>query len=35
MRLAAGSGLEFAPAGRHALKGVPDEWDLYSVAVPG
>jgi class 3 adenylate cyclase len=30
--LAAGSGVEFEPAGRHALKGVPDEWDLYSVA---
>jgi class 3 adenylate cyclase len=30
--LAAGSGVEFEPAGRHALKGVPEEWDLYSVA---
>lgn len=30
--LAAGSGVEFEPAGRHSLKGVPDEWDLYSVA---
>jgi class 3 adenylate cyclase len=30
--LAAGSGVEFDPAGRHALKGVPDEWDVYSVA---
>lgn len=30
--LAVGSGVEFEPAGRHALKGVPDEWDLYSVA---
>jgi class 3 adenylate cyclase len=30
--LAAGSGVEFDPAGRHSLKGVPDEWDLYSVA---
>ena len=29
--LAAGSGIEFDPAGRHALKGVPDEWDVYSV----
>ncbi len=29
--LAVGSGVEFEPAGRHALKGVPDEWDLYSV----
>jgi len=30
--LAAGSGVEFAPAGRHELKGVPDEWELYRVA---
>lgn len=30
--LAVGSGVEFEPAGRHVLKGVPDEWDLYSVA---
>jgi class 3 adenylate cyclase len=30
--LAAGSGIEFAAAGRHALKGVADEWDVYSVA---
>jgi class 3 adenylate cyclase len=30
--LAVGSGIEFEPAGRHALKGVADEWDLYSVA---
>jgi class 3 adenylate cyclase/dienelactone hydrolase len=30
--LAAGSGVEFADAGRHALKGVAEEWDLYSVA---
>jgi class 3 adenylate cyclase len=30
--LAAGSGIEFDPAGRHALRGVPDEWDVYSVA---
>jgi class 3 adenylate cyclase len=30
--LAVGSGIEFVPAGRHTLKGVPDEWDLYSVA---
>jgi class 3 adenylate cyclase len=29
--LASGSGIEFAAAGRHALKGVPDEWDVYSV----
>ncbi len=30
--LAAGSGVAFEPAGRHALKGVPEEWDLYGVA---
>ena len=30
--LAVGSGIEFDPAGRHALKGVPDEWDVYGVA---
>lgn len=29
--LAAGSGVEFASFGRHELKGVPDEWDVYSV----
>jgi class 3 adenylate cyclase len=29
--LAAGSGVGFEPAGRHALKGVAEEWDLYSV----
>jgi class 3 adenylate cyclase len=29
--LAAGSGIEFEPVGRHQLKGVPDEWDIYSV----
>jgi class 3 adenylate cyclase len=29
--LAAGSGIEFDPFGRHALKGVADEWDIYSV----
>jgi len=32
--LAAGSGVEFAAAGRHELKGVPDEWELYHVAAP-
>jgi len=30
--LAAGSGIEFDSAGRHTLKGVADEWDVYSVA---
>ncbi len=30
--LAVGSGVEFDPAGRHTLKGVPDEWDVYRVA---
>lgn len=27
--LVAGSGLEFEPAGRHALRGIGEEWDLY------
>lgn len=30
--LVAGSGIRFEDAGRHALKGVPDEWQLYRVA---
>ncbi len=30
--LTAGSGLEFADQGRHTLKGVPEEWDLFSVS---
>jgi class 3 adenylate cyclase len=30
--LVAGSGLSFADRGAHALKGVPDEWQLYAVA---
>jgi class 3 adenylate cyclase/pimeloyl-ACP methyl ester carboxylesterase len=30
--LVAGSGLQFEDRGRHALKGVPDEWDLLAVA---
>ncbi len=30
--LVAGSGLAFQDRGLHALKGVPDEWHLYSVA---
>ena len=29
--LAAGSGIAFEPAGRHELKGVADEWDVYRV----
>lgn len=29
--LTAGSGLEFADQGRHTLKGVPEEWELFSV----
>ncbi|MGH2726541.1 MAG: adenylate/guanylate cyclase domain-containing protein [Actinomycetota bacterium] len=29
--LAAGSGLAFADRGTHSLRGVPDEWHLYSV----
>ena len=31
--LAAGSGITFEPKGRHALKGVADEWDIYEVRV--
>ena len=30
--LTAGSGLTFADAGEHELKGVPDRWHLYRVA---
>jgi class 3 adenylate cyclase/alpha-beta hydrolase superfamily lysophospholipase len=30
--LVAGSGLEFADRGTHALKGVPGDWQLYAVA---
>jgi class 3 adenylate cyclase len=30
--LVAGSGIEFEDRGRHALKGVPDEWDILAVA---
>lgn len=30
--LAVGSGVVFDPAGRHVLKGVPDEWEVYRVA---
>lgn len=29
--LVTGSGPEFADRGMHVLKGVPDEWRLYSV----
>src|SRR4029077_18020812 len=29
--LATGSGVVFDSVGRHALKGVADEWDVYSV----
>jgi class 3 adenylate cyclase len=31
--LTAGSGLTFEDAGEHALKGVPDRWRLYRIAV--
>jgi class 3 adenylate cyclase len=30
--LVAGSGIGFEDAGRHTLKGVPEEWQLYRVA---
>ena len=33
--LTAGSGLEFADAGEHELKGVPDRWRLYRVRTDG
>jgi class 3 adenylate cyclase len=33
--LAVGSGIDFDPLGRRALKGVPDEWDVYRVASRG
>ena len=29
--IVAGSGLQFADAGAHELKGVPDSWRLYRV----
>jgi hypothetical protein len=29
--LVAGSGIRFADRGVHALKGVPDEWQVYAV----
>lgn len=29
--LTSGSGLRFVDRGRHALRGVPDEWELYSL----
>ena len=29
--LVAGSGIEFASRGTHTLKGVPDEWELFTV----
>jgi pimeloyl-ACP methyl ester carboxylesterase/class 3 adenylate cyclase len=33
--LVVGSGLEFEERGVHSLKGVPDEWRLFAVALPG
>ena len=32
--LAVGSGIDFAPHGRHSLKGVPDEWEVFRVGSP-
>ena len=29
--LVAGSGIEFAARGAHALKGIPDEWQIFQV----
>ena len=31
--LVAGSGPQFAKPGRHALKGVPGEWELFTVSI--
>jgi class 3 adenylate cyclase len=33
--LVAGSGIDFEDRGKQALKGVPDEWQLYVVAEVG
>jgi hypothetical protein len=30
--LSVGSGIGFEPSGRHSLKGVSDEWEVYRVA---
>jgi class 3 adenylate cyclase len=30
--LVAGAGFEFTARGRHSLKGVPEEWDVYALA---
>jgi class 3 adenylate cyclase len=32
--LAVGSGIDFAPHGRHSLKGIPDEWEVFRVGSP-
>jgi len=32
--LAVGSGIDFDPAGSHDLKGLPEQWSLYRVALP-
>jgi class 3 adenylate cyclase len=32
--LVAGSGIEFLERGRHELRGIPGEWQLYAVAEP-
>ena len=31
--LVAGSGLGFADRGKHSLKGVPGDWELFTVSV--
>ena len=33
--LVAGSGLQFTDRGRHALKGIPGEWQLFAVQPGG
>jgi class 3 adenylate cyclase len=30
--LVAGAGFRFSTRGRHSLKGVPEEWDVYALA---
>jgi class 3 adenylate cyclase len=30
--LVAGAGFQFTSRGLHALKGVPEEWDVYALA---
>jgi hypothetical protein len=34
-RRARGSGIQFSDRGKHALKGIPDTWQLLAVTSPG